>query len=295
MKRLFSIFILSLTILSLTAQEFVISSEPLIPEGDKVPVENLDLATVKVYYLFTQLKENPNRDILRNDTMSLHIGPQISYYFDETKSVKDSIATSLISNFNPNMIQSISIIKDGSEYDGVYTESSELSHLDGTTEKLYKNRETGDVFLIDKSSELTYKCKDQAVKFDWLIGEDTTTVLGYVCQKATTRFRGRNYEAWFAPELPINDGPWKFMGLPGLILKVEDDENFIRFESVGLEYLDEPYQIQIPEGKYINCGRKEFAKMMLKKGGGISFYVNGGNITLVQKTLDPAYKPIEKE
>jgi len=60
--------------------------------------------------------------------------------------------------------------------------------------------------------------------FDWQISPDTITIGGMKCQQATTDFGGRKWIAWFAPEVPINDGPYKFRGLPGLIVKVYDSK-----------------------------------------------------------------------
>ena len=51
------------------------------------------------------------------------------------------------------------------------------------------------------------KCVEQINPQDWEFTSDTLTVLGYVCQKTTTYFRGRNYEAWFSPEISIKEGP----------------------------------------------------------------------------------------
>jgi GLPGLI family protein len=70
---------------------------------------------------------------------------------------------------------------------------------------------------------------------DWVLNDDTLTVVGYICQKATCRFRGRDYTAWFAPDIPINNGPWKFGGLPGLILKVYDTSKEFVFECAGMD------------------------------------------------------------
>lgn len=70
---------------------------------------------------------------------------------------------------------------------------------------------------------------------DWTINNDTLTVCGYLCQKATCRFRGRDYIAWFTMDIPINNGPWKFGGLPGLILKVYDVDQFYTFECIKIE------------------------------------------------------------
>ena len=40
----------------------------------------------------------------------------------------------------------------------------------------------------------------------WELKEGSATILGYKCQKATTKFAGRSYIAWFTMELPINAG-----------------------------------------------------------------------------------------
>ena len=58
---------------------------------------------------------------------------------------------------------------------------------------------------------------------NWKVTKESKKILGYTCYKATTKFRGRDYTAWFTPDIPYNLGPWKLGGLPGLILKVEND------------------------------------------------------------------------
>ena len=72
---------------------------------------------------------------------------------------------------------------------------------------------------------------------DWklsLLGGDTL-LLGHRCQKATCHWRGRDYVTWFAPDIPVRRGPWKFGGLPGLILKVYDTQHLYVFEAVAIE------------------------------------------------------------
>ncbi|WP_407481436.1 GLPGLI family protein [Elizabethkingia meningoseptica] len=69
------------------------------------------------------------------------------------------------------------------------------------------------------------KTKDE---MSWNISDQIKTENGFKMQKATTHFGGRNWIAWFTPDIPISEGPYKFRGLPGLILKIEDDkQNFI--------------------------------------------------------------------
>lgn len=72
----------------------------------------------------------------------------------------------------------------------------------------------------------------------WDILTDTRKIGGFDCKKAITHFRGREYEAWFTPDISISDGPWKLRGLPGLILEAYDRNKEIQylFESVNLSY-----------------------------------------------------------
>ncbi|HMQ07404.1 MAG TPA: GLPGLI family protein [Saprospiraceae bacterium] len=66
----------------------------------------------------------------------------------------------------------------------------------------------------------------------WDIANESDTLMGLEVIQAKTNYGGRNYIAWFAPSIPINEGPYVFRGLPGLILKVTDDENKYSFELI---------------------------------------------------------------
>jgi GLPGLI family protein len=98
--------------------------------------------------------------------------------------------------------------------------------------------------------------------FVWTVQEDTLTVVGYLCQKATCTFRGKNYTAWFASDFPISNGPWKFGGLPGLILKVYDDRDDYIFECVGIEYHENKFAIKSHNhDNYAKTDRKKLLKL----------------------------------
>lgn len=77
---------------------------------------------------------------------------------------------------------------------------------------------------------------DSVPALDWVFrNEETDTIIGYECRKATTEFAGRQYTAWFTPEIPLPFGPYKFGSLPGLILKIEDGERQFVWEAVGFQ------------------------------------------------------------
>lgn len=69
----------------------------------------------------------------------------------------------------------------------------------------------------------------------WQTYPDTLTIKNYKCNKVTTTFEGRDYVAWYSTEIPISDGPHKFWGLPGLIIKIADTENHYTFELESFE------------------------------------------------------------
>ena len=72
------------------------------------------------------------------------------------------------------------------------------------------------------------------------------TVCGYPCLKATMSYGGRNWEAWYTEEIPSSYGPWKFAGLPGLIMKVNDDKGVHTFTAVSFR------EAVLPIGKLRN-------------------------------------------
>jgi GLPGLI family protein len=77
---------------------------------------------------------------------------------------------------------------------------------------------------------------DSIKSFDWKIHNNETKKIGkYLCTKATTSFRGRNYIAYFTEELPFNAGPFKFKNLPGLILQIENTEYSIKHKWIAVK------------------------------------------------------------
>ena len=76
---------------------------------------------------------------------------------------------------------------------------------------------------------------DEIMNFKWKLYPEYITIFNYKAQKATTEFGGRKWTAWFAKEIPFQDGPYKFKGLPGLILKIEDETKSNSFELKGIK------------------------------------------------------------
>lgn len=97
----------------------------------------------------------------------------------------------------------------------------------------------------------------------WTLSDETQTILGHKCQKATCRFRGRDFVAWFASDVPVKGGPWKFGGLPGCILKVYDKDKIYVWEAVAIERGTFPIT-QYPEKYFPKVSRDRIYKLQKK-------------------------------
>ncbi len=86
---------------------------------------------------------------------------------------------------------------------------------------------------------------DEPITFNWKIQSQTKEILGYTCIEATAEFKGRHYIAYFTESIPFSDGPYKFKGLPGMILELYDTKKQYHFETVAIEKLPKPYDYQI--------------------------------------------------
>ncbi len=78
-------------------------------------------------------------------------------------------------------------------------------------------------------------------KINWKLSTETKKLSAYNLQKATATFGGRNWTAWFNTEVNVNEGPYKFRGLPGLIFEISDDKNNFRFGLVKSYQLKSTY------------------------------------------------------
>lgn len=99
---------------------------------------------------------------------------------------------------------------------------------------VYKEYSTGKFYSKNDIAYKYFLIEDSLENFNWQILGETKEILGYACQLATMDYRGRSYEAWFATELPIG-GPWKYDGLPGMILSIQSEQKFISFEAISIK------------------------------------------------------------
>ncbi len=162
----------------------------------------------------------------------------------------------------------------------------------------YKNFEKKQLIIREIVWMQPYLAKEPRLPtINWQIFAEQRKIGKFQCQKAQALFRGRNYTAWFAPEIPLNDGPWKLQGLPGLILEVYDDTGEVKFLFSSIDIPSEsPIKIISPTNglkvsfkDYKKADDLEFEKMKRKSMSVNSDRSSATEVKRVNKNL------IEKE
>lgn len=242
----------------------------------------VDTGYIRIWYAL-------NADSLNNlktyiDLQCLEIGSRISKYYSHWVFTSDSLRT-IWTQQNPQAESGPRRLGEGGkkpyfwseyQYSDYFKEANALTEYARMPFAMKKH----DCFYTEP-----YPLQE------WEILPDTLTVKGFLCQKATCRFRGRDFEAWFAADIPISDGPWKFGGLPGLILKVYDTRLLYTFECVKIEN----QKFFIKKHNYSNYHDVE-RKRLLKLQYAINenFMKTGGAISRTGKPfLSTPYEPLE--
>ena len=81
----------------------------------------------------------------------------------------------------------------------------------------------------------TYIIEEALDTIEWEIIQSTKYILGYNCKGATGELKGRKYIIWYTEDIPVSIGPWKFFGLPGLILEAKDNNDIFSFSAKSID------------------------------------------------------------
>lgn len=148
------------------------------------------------------------------DMYILRCGEQMSQFFSFYKLREDSLSA------DPTGEQIIAMeFLDALEHPENPSKRIKSSPI--KDEYMYTNYSANKISVYSTEGE-KYLVEEEIPNFEWVINEDSVVeILDYDCVLATTHFRGRDWNVWFTLDLPLSVGPWKFSGLPGLILKAE--------------------------------------------------------------------------
>jgi GLPGLI family protein len=202
-------------------------------------LDNIKLSCT--YSLKYQPDSLSNNEIYKEDFL-LHIGNEISFFQGHNAYIIDSIIQA----------GDLSILSDM----GSIPRTSFMF-------RIYKNYPSGMITTTDKIFVDDYKYAEKLPLFTWEIHKDKEEISGYLATKASAYYGGRQWIAWFTPEIPISDGPYKFNGLPGLILKIYDSEQHYIFSIKDISTVKEgeiENKIRFYNNDYLDVSRDDFFK-----------------------------------
>ena len=159
------------------------------------------------------------------------------YQFKEDSTAAKYEKANMVLDINP---------EDVKFYDYAYAENDSLNiihhnknYIWNETPAIIRKRNSNENLNFDLLNDYFKYTTTDDIK--WQLSTETKRKGQYQLQKASTTFGGRNWVAWFNPEIPINEGPYKFRGLPGLIFEISDSQNQFIFKLIKSYQLKSTY------------------------------------------------------
>ncbi len=185
-------------------------------------IEDKEPAILEVHYI-----KNFVIDTLTNrsytDPMTLRIGRTSAMFYPTKRMWADSLL-----NTNYALFEKLNQEINPSG-------QSEYKPIGGIErEFLFRNVNDSETMVYRKIAGDAYCYTEPTEAPVWKLKSETKEILGYVCQYATCDYRGRTWNVWFSIDIPINEGPWKLFGLPGLVLEANDSKNHYTYKAIGL-------------------------------------------------------------
>ncbi len=165
----------------------------------------------------------------------------------------------LKSNYDLFITKELSLWKEISNPTEIEIKSNYVPSDNYKRSCLFKDFQNNEMLTDYSILGVDFYMKDSIRIQKWTLLNETEEYLGYECKKAITEFRGRKYNVLYTTKIPINNGPWKFGGLPGMILKIsnEHEGELYKMECIGIDFHDinlkEQYDFYLKKNK-----KKEF-------------------------------------
>lgn len=234
--------------------------------------------TNRFFYEYKFIPDSNNKEDVKKEMMLLDISKTGSSYYSHDKFVSDSTSAAEVQKQINSGSGNISINRR--EKPGQVSYKVTKSYPDFKT------------YLFTTISTDKYKVVEDK-RPEWKILPEKQKIGEYNAQKAVTNYGGREWTAWFSADIPFQDGPYKFYGLPGLIVKMEDATGSHIMTLVGNKTIQNPSEekdAQLPDnirimgmgGKeleitkdqykkvwkaYVNDPTKNMREMLMRNGG----------------------------
>lgn len=175
----------------------------------------------QVLYKYTYQTDSLNIESKKEELMELLVAQAgETFYQSYNKGVRDSIVMADDIDRNRGIDMKV--------------QSKTKHNIYSTIFQTNQNFITRDTYINSLGREKDYSYYRENMGLNWQLQEQIDSINGIPVQKATCRLGNHGWTAWFAPGINLPYGPYKFSGLPGLILKMEDDSGYFSFEMVAI-------------------------------------------------------------
>ncbi|MDR0294736.1 MAG: GLPGLI family protein [Prevotellaceae bacterium] len=181
--------------------------------------KKIDVSSMQFIYNYQFYEEHKNPSSVKSCVMLLEVGKLYSKFYSSSRAYADSLVM-LYANEPPQVAANKILPQISGLREHGYCRHYVFKNYPSQGRNVFLGSAFGDFYRVEEK-----------LQFDWEIDNGAQKViLGMNYIKATCRYAGRDYEAWFTPDIPISDGPYKFSGLPGLIVKLQDSDEEHIFE-----------------------------------------------------------------
>ncbi|MFB9843352.1 GLPGLI family protein [Mucilaginibacter ginsenosidivorans] len=179
-----------------------------------------DTAQILVHYKFSYVRDTNNRAHPYTENMVLFVGKALGSYKSYDRQLQNDLfrrqfQEQLLNSADGNIRLDRKMTGSGTEY----------SQFINNRELVRREVIGNDAYIIGEALPV----------INWHISGDKANFGELRCQKATCHFKGRDYTAWFCPDLPVHVGPWKLNGLPGVIVEAYDSKKEVVFKFDRVE------------------------------------------------------------
>ena len=257
-------------------------------KSDSVAKVILDNSQYLIIYDYEYARDAAFPEDKRNGITMLQVGKRYNRFMDYNEFRFDSLMDATAKNLKP------------------YSETGPMMMMALKKRKFRENiviDKQNNTEIIQRTAGLVqrYQYDEPCPMLKWELAEGDTIIAGYNCKKALTSLWGRDYIAWYAPEVDLPYGPYKFNGLPGLVFMVVDTHDNHKFTLSGLEKVTQYNPIYLwAEKDIIKTSRNKVRKIYKNYcADPVGALTSNGDIIVpddVKATVNSKpYNPIELE
>lgn len=254
----------------------ILNSIALFGQFD-APYTSLDTARYQITYSLKYQEDSLSPSYIRQEDMLLFVGKRQSMFQSLSLYLGDSIARRIPT---PEMF-------------AAYFNNNVRAPRPVLLFQIFKNYPAGKNTVTEHLIGSSFLYEEDRPVCQWQLTGETKEMYGRKAQKAVCRYGGREWVAWFTPEIPINDGPYKFDGLPGLIILLHDSKKHYSFEFISIKELKHLVVIDLKQYDYVKGGRLDYIRAREKNHAEVQRRLK--DVGADQTTLIEVYRKLARK